>query len=120
MKSRHPFKTLAYVILPDHCHLIWELPPEDGNYSLRWREIKKRFSQALVKQGIELSKNKFNEYNVWQRRYWEHTIRDAKDFENHVNYIHYNPVKHQLVKKVKKWEYSSFHDYVRKGLLLLD
>jgi putative transposase len=69
--------------LPDHCHLIWELPSGDGNYSLRWREIKKGFSQALVKQGIELSKNKFNEYNLWQRETILGTYhQDAKDFEN--------------------------------------
>jgi putative transposase len=120
VKSRHPFKTLAYVILPDHCHVIWELPPEDGNYSLRWREIKKGFSQALIKQGIKLQKNKNREYDLWQRRYWEHTIRDSKDFENHVNYIHYNLVKHKLVKKAGMWNYSSFHDYVRKEVLPLN
>lgn len=120
IKNRMPFKTLSYVILPEHCHVIWQLPPRDGNYSERWQEIKKGFSQALIKQGNQLRKNKFNKYNLWQRRYWEHTIKDEKDFENHVNYIHYNPVKHKLVKEVKNWRYSSFHEYVRKGLLPLN
>ena len=116
MKSHHPFKTLSYVVLPEHAHWLWQLPPEDSDYSIRWREIKKGFTLLLLKKGIRLIRNKHGEYNLWQRRYWEHTIRDEKDFENHVEYIHYNPVKHGRVSRVKDWPYSSFFHFVNQGL----
>ena len=117
VKTQYPFKNLAYVVLPDHLHCIWQLPSGDANYSLRWREIKKGFTRVLLKKGIPLKRNKHGEYNLWQRRYWEHTIRDEKDLENHVNYIHYNPVKHGLVQQVKDWSHSSFPHYVKRGML---
>src|SRR5438128_2470739 len=100
-KMRFPFKTLAYVILPEHCHVIWQLPEDDSNYSARWLEIKKSFTKKLLNRGVRLRKNKHNEYSLWQRRYWEHTIQNDKDFEAHVYYIHYNPIKHGLVKALK-------------------
>lgn len=108
-------------MLPDHLHCIWTLPEGDTNYSLRWGEIKKLFSKAYHKQ-IEVYENrnesrvKRGETVIWQRRFWEHTIRDLDDYQRHMDYIHYNPVKHELVNNVKDWEWSSFHRYVKWGL----
>ena len=120
VKTEHPFKTLSYVILPDHIHCLWQLPESDSNYSQRWQLIKKGFTSRLLKKGMALSRNKHGEYNLWQRRYWEHTIRDEQDYENHINYIHYNPVKHGLVKRAQDWPHSSFLYYVSRGVLPLD
>ena len=117
VKDQHPFQIKAYVILPEHLHMIWELPKGDSNYSQRWKKIKVQFSKSIQKSGFELSKTKHNEYRLWQRRFWEHTIKDMLDFENHVNYIHYNPIKHGLVKELRDWPYSSFHHYVQNGQL---
>ena len=108
VKNQDPFLIKAYVILPEHLHMIWELPKEDSNYSLRWKKIKTLFSKSIYKSGFELSKTRHNEYRLWQRRYWEHTIKDMQDFENHVNYIHYNPIKHGLVNDLHDWPFSSF------------
>jgi len=116
-KNRRPFKTIAYVILPEHCHIIWELPQGDVDYSGRWREIKKGFTRRLISRGINLHKNKHCEYDVWQRGFWEHTIKDEEDLERHVDYIYYNPVKHGLVKRVCDWRYSSFHAFAVNGAL---
>ena len=85
------------VLLPDHLHTVWSLPPTDADYSGRWRTIKARFTRALVRQGVPLVRNSRGEYDVWQRRFWEHVIRDDGDFARHVDYIHHNPVKHGLV-----------------------
>lgn len=120
VKSSHPFEINAIVILPDHLHAIWTLPPHDDNYSIRWNQIKGLFTQEVKGVGLALKKDKRNEYNLWQRRFWEHTIRDDVDLARHVNYIHYNPVKHGLVRRVRDWPYSSFHRYVREGTLPLD
>jgi putative transposase len=120
VKKTRPFKTLAYVILPEHCHLIWKLPEDDFDYAGRWREIKKGFTKALLGKGINFQKNNHNEYDLWQRRYWEQTIRDEKDLENHINYIHFNSLKHGYVQNVKDWKHSSFHTYVSKGILTQD
>lgn len=114
------YEIKAIVVLPEHLHCIWQLPPQNANYPQRWKEIKKYFTQGVNQAGIHLEKNNKGEYNLWQRRYWEHTIRDERDFENHVNYIHYNPVKHGYVKRVKDWPYSSFHQYVRKEIISED
>lgn len=115
VRSQQPFSITAIVILPEHLHTIWELPPEDDNFSSRWRVIKSLFTRSLVKRGVEISKNKKGEYSLWQRRFWEHTIRDENDLQRHVDYIHYNPVKHGWAARVKEWEYSSFHRYVKLG-----
>jgi len=96
------YEIKAIVVLPEHLHCIWQLPSKDANYSQRWKEIKKHFTQGVKQAGVCLEKDNRGEYNLWQRRYWEHTIRDERDFENHVNYIHYNPVKHGYVKRVKE------------------
>ena len=118
---RMPFKTIATCVLPDHLHAIWELPPDDADYSLRWSAIKSGFSRHLpVSSNRSASKQGKREKGIWQRRFWEHQVRDAEDLKRHVNYIHYNPVKHGLVAKVADWPHSSFHRYVRQGMLASD
>jgi putative transposase len=116
-KLRHPFHIDAIVILSDHLHAIWTLPDRDTNYSTRWQLLKSLFTRKLRKQGINISRNSKGEYNVWQRRFWEHTIRDEPDLKRHIDYIHYNPVKHGWVEHVKDWPFSSFHRYVANGWL---
>ena len=116
-KQAFPFNNLATVILPDHLHVIWHLPEGDDDYSKRWQMIKSYFTRGLLKSGYVLKRNNRGEYPLWQRRFWEHTIRDDLDLSNHINYIHYNPVKHNLVKRVIDWKYSTFHYYVKKGIL---
>jgi putative transposase len=124
-RIRAPFQVNAFVLLPDHLHTIWTLPEGDNNYSFRWSFIKKEFSRQYVAQGGKESKQsksreqKF-EHGIWQRRFWEHTIRDEKDFERHVDYIHYNPVKHGLVNCPKDYAYSTFHSYVKRGIYELE
>lgn len=117
VKNEHPFQMDVVVILPDHLHTIWTLPEGDDDFSLRWRQIKAAFSRQ-IETGERLSKSRHqkNERGIWQRRYWEHAIRNERDYNHHFDYIHFNPVKHKLVDKVKEWPYSSFHRYVRLGL----
>jgi len=115
----HPFEIDAFVLLPDHLHCIWTLPPEDTDFSKRWRLIKSYFSRQChdeYKSQRSLSRLNKKEQAVWQRRFWEHVIRDEQDFIRHTEYIHYNPVKHGLAKSPKDWEYSSFHRAVKKGM----
>ena len=113
----YPYKVIAMVVLPEHLHAIWELPEGDKNFSLRWRYIKSQFTKKLLKGSVNIAKNNRGEYALWQRRFWEHAIRDEKDYQRHVDYIHYNPVKHQLVTCVKDWPYSTFHRYVKEGII---
>ena len=117
VKKENPYSIIAIVILPEHIHTIWSLLDDDNNFAGCWRKIKRYFSQGLIAKGYLFQKNQHSEYPIWQRRFWEHSIRDQNDLDNHINYIHYNPVKHGLVKNVSDWEYSSFHQYVRNGLL---
>ncbi len=112
-----PFETLAVVVLPEHLHAVWRLPASDDDYSGRWRAIKSGFTRRLARRGLSISRTASGEYRLWQRRYWEHTIRDDADLQHHVDYIHYNPVKHGLAVRVADWPYSSFHRYVRSGWL---
>ncbi len=105
-----PFEIDAMVILPDHLHCIWRMPEGDADYSSRWREIKKAASRQ-----ISTASNVRNERMVWQRRFWEHAIRDEEDWRRHVDYIHYNPVKHGLVSRPGEWAWSSFSNAVSKG-----
>jgi putative transposase len=119
--ERYPFTTDAVCLLPDHLHCIWTLPQGDTNYSIRWGEIKRIYSKAyLQKIGKGESRNesrrKRGEAAIWQRRFWEHTIRDESDLNVHLDYIHYNPVKHGLAKNVSDWPWSSFHRFVKMGL----
>jgi|SRR3989344_6726643 len=116
-RARHPFSMDAIVVLPDHLHAIWTLPPGDADYALRWRLIKTYFSRNLA-MGERRSKSRTTkgERGIWQRRYWEHTLHDERDYARHVDYIHINPVKHGHVERVVDWPYSSFHRFVRLGI----
>jgi putative transposase len=117
VRRKLPFAIDAVVILPDHIHAIWTLPPGDADYSGRWRAIKARFTRALAKDGIPLVRNTRGEYDLWQRRFWEHLIRDDDDFARHADYIHHNPVKHRLVANPFDWRLSSIHAYARRGIV---
>lgn len=116
----HPFQTLAICVLPDHLHAIWRLPEGDADYAGRWSLLKSSFSRRLPTNPGSPSKIRKREKGLWQRRYWEHEIRGAADLQRHVDYVHFNPVKHGLVAQVADWPYSSFHRYVQKGLLPSD
>jgi putative transposase len=106
VRKRYPFEISAWVLLPDHLHTIWQLPENDVDFSERWRQIK-RHSQYILK----------NEYpKLWQPRFWEHYIRDEKDFARHYDYVHFNPVKHGYVQQAADWPYSTFHRCVRQGI----
>jgi putative transposase len=120
VKAEMPFDIVGAVVLPDHLHFIWKLPTGDRNYSKRVGRLKVLFTQSLrgeraLPQNVSISRRKHRESNVWQRRFWEHTIQDEEDFEMHLNYIHYNPVKHGLVSCPHLWSSSSFHSWVRTG-----
>jgi len=118
-----PFTIVASVILPDHMHFIWTLPPENSDFSTRWRLIKSHFTRNwCAKDAVSenASRVQKGEKDVWQRRFWEHLIRDEFDLIRHVEYIHYNPVKHGLVDSPGDWEYSSFMKYVREEMYPLD
>jgi putative transposase len=117
-RTRHPFEIAAAVVLPNHLHAIWVLPDGDADYALRWRLIKSAFSRVLPNdEKLSPSRAHKGERAIWQRRYWEHTLRDEKDFEHHVDYIHFNPVKHGHVGRVQDWPYSTFHRMVREGII---
>jgi putative transposase len=117
VQRRHPFETVAICILPDHIHALWALPDGDADFSTRWSLIKSGFSRGLDARARSTSKVAKREKGIWQRRYWEHAIRDDEDFERHVDYIHFNPVKHGHVNRIADWPHSSFHRYVdRPGL----
>ena len=116
VKTNHPFKIDAIVVLPEHLHCIWTLPENDADYKTRWSLIKSGFSRQIA-GGEKRSISQINrgERNIWQRRYWEHLIRDEHDFQRHVDYIHWNPVKHGHVSRVRDWQYSSFRKFVKRG-----
>ena len=120
-KLAHSFDINAIVILPDHLHTIWTLPDSDADFPKRWRLIKSTFSRVLSTTE-QISKSRINkgERGIWQRRYWEHLIKDENDYNQHVNYIHYNPVKHAYVESPSDWPYSSIHRYIRNGDLPSD
>ena len=121
VRRRYPFIIDAWVLLPDHIHSIWTLPTGDNDYSKRWGMVKAGFSkQAKTRfhreEWINNSKAKRNEGTIWQRRFWEHQIRDDSDYRRHMDYLHYNPIKHGLVKNVIDWPHSTFHRYVKNGV----
>ena len=121
VRAHHPFEILAMVVLPEHLHCIWQLPAGDQDYPTRWALLKPAFSRQLAPtESITLSRHLKRERGIWQRRYWEHCIRDADDLQRHTDYIHYNPVKHGHVERPADWPYSSIHRYVRQGLLPAD
>jgi putative transposase len=119
-RSEQRFDIDAIVILPDHLHVIMTLPPGDSDFSGRWRRIKGTFTRNVVAAGMPVSRNLRGEYALWQRRFWEHTIRDDGDFERCADYIHFNPVKHRLVSSPAAWPFSSLHRFIRAGLLAPD
>jgi REP-associated tyrosine transposase len=117
---RWPMRVLAIVVLPDHLHCLWVLPRGDSDYSARWRWLKGEFTRQWLAQGgteqpCRGGRLRERRRGVWQRRFWEHTIRDEADLERHADYIHYNPVRHQLVGSPRDWPWSSFHRWVRLG-----
>jgi len=121
VRERYPFQIDAWVLLPDHLHAIWTLPPHDANFSLRWQQIKRHVTQCCghrlhKNEWMNDSKRKHRESTLWQRRYWEHLIRDETDYQRHMDYVHYNPVKHGLVQRAIDWPYSSFQRYVTNGV----
>jgi putative transposase len=117
VRERHTFTIDAIVVLPDHLHTIWSLPEGDSDFALRWRLIKSAFSRELPPgEHVSESRAAKGERGIWQRRYWEHTLRDEHDLVRHIDYIHFNPVKHGHVTEVRDWPYSSFHRMVRLGI----
>ena len=121
VRGRHPFKIHGWVVLPDHLHCVIELPAGDSDFTNRWRLIKMGFSKGLPKterrSAVRIARG---ERGIWQRRYWEHLIRDEADFRAHVDYVHFNPVKHGLVRRVGDWPYSTFHRLVEEGVYPAD
>jgi putative transposase len=117
VRTEHPFVIDAMAVMPDHWHAVWTMPPDDDGYARRIRLIKSRFTRHLVKCGVPLTKDVRGDYDLWQKRFWEHTIRDERDFEAHVNYVHINPVKHGYVARAIDWPHSTIHRYVKNGML---
>jgi putative transposase len=120
IRHKWPFEIIATVLLPDHFHTIWTFPRGDVNYSRRIRRIKEQFTRRYLEAGgTELqqskSRDEHGERGIWQRRFWEHTIRDELDLQRSVDYIHWNPVKHGVTRRVKDWRWSSFHRFVEEG-----
>jgi putative transposase len=125
VRARYPIAVPAIVLLPDHLHALWTLPKGDSDYTVRWRRIKEEFTERFLAAGGKegdrsSSRIQRKERGVWQRRFWEHTILEEDDFERHVDYIHYNPVKHGFVTCPRDWPFSSFHRWVRLGDYPLD
>jgi putative transposase len=120
IRNRHSFEVDAFVILPDHIHTVWTLPESDADFSMRWRLIKEAFTKPFVRQHLasepSTSRRAKGEQAVWQRRFWEHVIRDEADYAAHVDYIHYNPVRHGLASAAGDWPHSSFSSWVKRGI----
>ena len=119
-QAAHHFTVIACVLLPDHLHALWELPAGDERYSLRWKRIKSEFTLRWLAEGgceqpLRPSRLREQRRGIWQRRFWEHTIRDLDDLECHFDYIHYNPVKHGYVTRPRDWPATSFHRWVERG-----
>jgi putative transposase len=120
-RRRRPFTIEAIVILPGHLHCIWTLPSGDVDFLRRWHDIKARFAAQIPGgEKLPVQRHKQGERGIWQRRFGEHVILDEGDYEHHVDYIHYNPVKHVFVARGTDWPYSSFHRNVRCGIYNLE
>ena len=119
-RAERNFTIESIVVLPEHLHTLLTLPAADADYPARWRRVKSLFSSAVAKTDPSMRLNRRGGYDLWQPRYWEHAIRDENDFTRHVDYIHFNPVKHGLVSRVRDWPHSSFHRYVREGIVPAD
>ena len=116
-RSRHPFHIDAWVVLPEHMHCLWTLPHGDADFALRWKVIKFAFAKRLpVSETRTVNQQRRSERGIWQRRYWEHLIRDERDYQRHFDYIHFNPLKHGHVERLKDWPYSSFQRAVAMGI----
>jgi putative transposase len=120
VKARHPFRIEAMVVLPEHLHALWTLPQDDGDFATRCMLVKQGFTRRLQQAGVLDAKSagprgSKGERSVWQRRFWEYRVRDEADFARHVDYIHFNPVKHGWVLRAREWPYSSLHRFVREG-----
>jgi putative transposase len=123
VKGKRPFVIHAIVVLPDHLHTIWTLPPDDGDFATRWRLIKTWFTKNcpdLPRTTPNPARIRKNGQAIWQHRYWEHLLRDDDDFNRHMDYVHYNPVKHGYVRSPADWPYSSFHRCLSRGLYAPD
>jgi REP-associated tyrosine transposase len=121
VRARHPFTIHGWVVLPDHLHCVIELPSGDANYAMRWALIKQRFSKAIpATEPRNEARQRRAERGIWQRRYWEHLIRDERDYAAHMDYVHFNPVKHGLVSRVQDWPHSTFRRLVRMGVYPLE
>ena len=121
VKYARPFHIHAWVVLPEHMHCVIELPEGDADFSTRWMLIKMLFSKGIsATERRSDTRVERRERGIWQRRYWEHLIRDEQDFQAHVDYVHINPVKHGVVKYVKDWPYSTFHRMVEQGVYAQD
>jgi putative transposase len=120
-RGKYPFDIAAIVVLPDHLHAVWTLPLDDADFSTRWRLIKTRFAKSLPKQERRSAvREARNERGIWQRRFWEHLVRDEADYARHIEYCYINPIKHGLFRRVQDWPHSSFHRDVRRGLFPMD
>jgi putative transposase len=120
VQADHPFTVDAYVVLPDHLHMIWTLPAGDADFSTRWMLIKRRFSQGVEGGAVNASKKRKRERGIWQRRFWEHLIRDAVDLRRHLDFIHHDPVKHGCCAAPRDWRLSSFGSHVDRGVYQAD
>ena len=116
VRERHPFAIDAMVVLPEHLHAVWTLPQDDGDFSKRWMLVKQSFTRRLQDAGV-VPQQQGKAARVWQKRFWEHQIRDDEDLRRHIEYIHFNPVKHGWVMRAREWPYSSLHRYIREGSL---
>jgi putative transposase len=114
-RDRHPFRVEAMVVLPDHLHAIWRLPPGDSNCSVRWAMLKRAFSRAVPAQARSPSELRKRELGVWQRRFWEHLIRSHEDLRAHMDYIHLNPVKHGYCAAPEEWPHSTYRQWLSRG-----
>ncbi len=120
-KQKHPFHIDAWVVLPEHMHCIWTLPENDNDFSKRWKLIKTEFSKGIPNNERRSKvRIKRGERGIWQRRFWEHAIRGDRDYAAHMDYLHFNPVKHGWASNVIDWPYSSFHRYLNKGIYPVD
>lgn len=125
VRQNYPFEISAWVLLPDHLHTIWQLPPNDSDFSLRWSQIKRRVTHACENSyhdSLLLTERRRVKRHgtIWQHRFWEHEIQNEHDFNNQMNYVHFNPVKHGLVQHVADWPWSSFHRLVKQGIYTND
>ena len=121
VRHNHPFAIHGWVVLPDHLHCVIELPPGDMDFAVRWRLIKVGFSKRLPKDERRSAVRRARgERGIWQRRFWEHLIRDDGDYAAHMDYVHFNPVKHGHAKRVSDWPYSTFHGLVAASVYPVD